>query len=341
MEDKKENKKPVKNKAPKNKTDKKKQNKKNVDSNTEVLIEKITEQQMDTLNTDLKITKDNVFEILDTESTKKNVIVPKKVVKILNKINKNKRKTDERAGLKNEGNKIIEVKNVSKYYVNDNVVSKVLKNVSMDVRKGEFLLIFGISGCGKSTLLNIISGLDRPTKGDVIVCDKNLPYLSNSQLVDFRRKYVSFIFQNYNLLAGLSAYDNVETGGYLQKSPDRKVDIIELFKLFELEEEMQKFPSQMSGGQQQRVSIMRALAKNSEIIFADEPTGALDESTTRIVLRMLYDIHKEKGTTVVMVSHNPTMSVMADRVVHMVDGKVGKIEVNENPIHPDKIELFK
>ncbi|VEU75612.1 ABC transporter ATP-binding protein [Mycoplasmopsis maculosa] len=300
------------------------------------------EDQFETveINKETKLTPKNVFELLDKNSKNKNIVVSKKIYRLLNKINKYKRKKDDNFSLKNEEDKVIEVKNVSKYYVNDNVVTRVLKDISMDVKKGELMLIFGISGGGKSTLLNLISGLDRPSKGDVIVCDNNLPYLSDSQLTLFRRKHVSFIFQNYNLLANLNAYDNVDTGAYLQKDSSKKVNIEDLFKRFEMEEEMLKFPSQMSGGQQQRVSIMRALAKNSEIIFADEPTGALDESTTRIVLKLLYEINKETGATIVMVSHNPLMAAMADRVVHVVKGRIDKIEINKNPIHPDKLDLF-
>ncbi|CBH41057.1 ABC transporter ATP-binding protein [Mycoplasmopsis agalactiae] len=305
--------------------------------------EEIVEDNLQTIEiaTDVKITKDNLFDILDQNSKKKNIIVPRKIRSILNKINSRKRKIDDGFYTKNTPGLVIEVKNASKYYVNDNIVTRVLKNVSMDVRQGELMLIYGISGGGKSTLLNLISGLDRPSKGDVIVCDENLPYLSNNKLTLFRRKHVSFIFQNYNLLANLNAYDNVETGGYLQTDKNKKLDIVEMFKKFEMEEEMHKFPSQMSGGQQQRVSIMRALSKNSEIIFADEPTGALDESTTKIVLRLLYEINKQNKTTVVMVSHNPVMAAMADRIVHVVEGRISKIEVNQNPIHPDQIDLFK
>lgn len=342
-----ENKKTSKNKLKKvkSKTSKPKKSKINVKKSyirEEQKKEKIVQEQIGTLTLEFKtkITKDNVFELLDKKSTHKNTIVPKKIKRMLYKINRTKRKKDEFKNLRNEGNKVIEVKNVSKYYVNDNIVTRVLKNVSMDVKKGELLLIYGISGGGKSTLLNIISGLDRPSKGDVIVCDQNLPYLSNSQLTTFRRKNVSFIFQNYNLLENLNAFDNVETGAYLQKDSSKKMNIIDLFKRFDMEEEMYKLPSQMSGGQQQRVSIMRALSKNSAIIFADEPTGALDETTTKVVLKLLYEINKETGSTVVMVSHNPVMAAMADRVVHVVEGRIEKVEVNEHPKHPDEIDLF-
>ncbi|UUD35244.1 ABC transporter ATP-binding protein [Mycoplasmopsis caviae] len=305
--------------------------------------EQILEEQISELEIDknVKITKENVFELLDKDSSKKNIVVPKKVRKLLVKLSKRKRKKDGNENLKNSEGTVIEVKNVSKYYVSGNIVTRVLKDVSVDIKKGELMLIFGVSGGGKSTLLNLISGLDRPSKGQVIVCDNNLPYMSDSKLTLFRRKHLSFIFQNYNLLANLNAFDNVQTGAYLQKDPAKKVDIVELFKEFEMEEEISKFPSQMSGGQQQRVSIMRALAKNSDIIFADEPTGALDEATTKIVLRFLYNINKETGATVVMVSHNPIMAQMADRIIHVVKGRIDKVEVNQKPTHPDDIDLFK
>ncbi|WP_036459893.1 ABC transporter ATP-binding protein [Mycoplasmopsis primatum] len=318
---------------------------KSLDTNIHSIAEaeKIIDENIQVLeiSKNIKINKDNVFDVINQQTDRKNIQVPKKISRIIKKINRTKRKKDEFYDIKNEGDKIIEVQNVTKYYVTDNIITRVLKNVSMDVRKGEMILIYGVSGGGKSTLLNLISGLDRPTKGNVIICDENLAYMSNRQLTQFRRKHVSFIFQNYNLLANLNAFDNVETGNYLQKDESKKVDIIELFKKFEIEEEMQKFPSQLSGGQQQRVSIMRALAKNSEIIFADEPTGALDEQTTKIVLNFLYEVNKQKGTTVVMVSHNPVMAAMADRVVYVVQGQIEKVVINEKPVHPNEINLFK
>lgn len=292
------------------------------------------------LETNEKVTTENVFDILDRDSDKKNIVVPRKVLKMLKRAEKHHRHGDEHKDDKNTPSKVIEVKNVSKYYINGNIVTRVLKDVSIDVNKGELMLIFGVSGGGKSTLLNLISGLDRPSKGQVVVCNKNLPYLTTVRLTEFRRDHVSFIFQNYNLLENLSAYDNVETGAYLQKDPSKKVDIVELFKKFGMEEEIYKFPAQMSGGQQQRVSIMRALAKNAEIVFADEPTGALDEETTKVVLDMLYRINKETGATVVMVSHNPVMAAMADRVIHVVNGHIEKVQVNEHPTPPDQIKLF-
>ncbi|UUM19362.1 ABC transporter ATP-binding protein [Mycoplasma sp. 1018B] len=285
-----------------------------------------------------KINSSNVCDFLDKiDQEKRNIIVSKKIAKCLNLSGNKKHKTNKknnRAKLKNKPDSIIEIKNVTKYYVTGQLVNKVLDNVSLDIKKGELILIFGVSGGGKSTLLNLISGLDRPNSGDIIACNKNLPFLPNYKLTLFRRDHVSFIFQSYNLLDNLNAYDNAETGAYLQKDQRKKVDITKLFEEFELKDQMNKFPSQMSGGQQQRVSIIRALAKNADIVFADEPTGALDPSTTNIVLNTLYNINKNNKTTVIMVSHDSKIKPMADRIITIANGKIENIHVNENPLHP-------
>ncbi|WP_318024533.1 ABC transporter ATP-binding protein [Mycoplasmopsis columbinasalis] len=262
--------------------------------------------------------------------------MPKKVAKALWISGNFKRKKDKNALLSNQEDNIIDVQNVTKYYTNGLIVNKILDNLSVSIKKGEILLIFGVSGGGKSTLLNLISGLDRANSGDVVVCNKNLTYLSNAKLTRFRRDHVSFIFQSYNLLGNLTAYDNAETGAYLQKDKSKRPDISQLFRDFELEEEMHKFPSQMSGGQQQRVSIIRALAKNAEIVFADEPTGALDTATSRIVLNTLYELNKKNNTTVIMVSHDPKIKPMATRVITIAEGKIKDIWVNDKPLHPQE-----
>ncbi|UUM19823.1 MULTISPECIES: ABC transporter ATP-binding protein [unclassified Mycoplasma] len=290
-------------------------------------------------NTNIKINKKNVFDILDGDSENNNFIVDHSIARKLTRATNTKRQKDEFKNLKNSPNAIIEVKDVSKYYLSGTNITRVLKNISLTVNRGEFIMIYGKSGGGKSTLLNLISGLDRPSKGHVIVCDVNLPYLSDNQLTLFRREHISFIFQNYNLLQNLSAYDNVETGAYLQKDKDKKIDIDQLFSDFDMDDVKYKFPSQMSGGQQQRVSILRALAKNTEIIFADEPTGALDDKTSEIVLSYLYDINKKLNTTIVMVTHNPSIAPIADRVVHVAHGKITKILTNKNTKHPKDIKI--
>ena len=189
--------------------------------------------------------------------------------------------------------------------------------------------MYGKSGSGKSTLLNIISALDRPTSGKVIVNDISLPYLSNRNQTLFRRENISFIFQNYNLLQNLNSYDNVETGSYLQSDKSKRLDIKKLFVDFDLEQCMYKYPSQMSGGQQQRVSILRAIAKNSEIIVADEPTGALDENTGKIVLKLLQQINKKYKSTIIIVSHDPDIAAIADKVIYLELGHVKNIVEQE------------
>lgn len=248
--------------------------------------------------------------------------------KIKNSNNK-KRKKDEYKNLKNNSKYVIEVQNISKYYISGkNKVSKILDGLDLKIAKGDFVVLFGKSGSGKSTLLNIISGLDRPTSGNVVVENINLPYLSNSQLTKFRREHIAFIFQQYHLLNNITGYENVETGAILCKHNDKEsqIDLKKMFVEFELEDVMYKYPSQMSGGQQQRISIMRALAKNSNIIFADEPTGALDKNTGIIVLELLRKINSEQGKTIIMVSHDPDVIKYAKRTIYLNKGKIIKDE---------------
>ncbi|WP_337904286.1 ABC transporter ATP-binding protein [Mesomycoplasma ovipneumoniae] len=217
---------------------------------------------------------------------------------------------------------IIDFKNVSKYYLFGSVVTKVFSDISFSIAEGDFAILNGKSGSGKSTILNLMSGLDRATEGDIIVDSVNLAYLKNSELTKFRRQKVSFIFQSYNLLGNINGYDNVQVGAYLQGDKTKLLDIQDLFTEFELDDIKFKFPSQMSGGQQQRISILRALVKNAKIIFADEPTGALDENNTNIVLRILKYINKKYKTTIVMVSHDPQMEPLADLIIKINNGKL-------------------
>ncbi|MFV8470268.1 ABC transporter ATP-binding protein [Mycoplasma sp. AA7A] len=318
------------------------QNNKLTTNTNNVTQENTIETQMDEVvltkkTSDVKITVKNVFEVLDADGGANKITVDRSIAKKLKKASNKKRPKDDHKDLKNFDGNIIDVRDVSKYYLAGNSVTRVLKNISLSIKKGEFVMIFGKSGGGKSTLLNLISGLDRPSRGDVIVCDDNLPYMSDTQLTLFRRKHVSFIFQNYNLLQNLNGYDNVETGAFLQTDKDKKLDIDQLFEEFDIVDIKNKFPSQMSGGQQQRISILRALAKNAEIIFADEPTGALDEATTEIVLSYLYDINKKYGTTIVMVTHNPLVEPIADRIFYVKKGRISKIKTNNKTVHPKEL----
>lgn len=241
---------------------------------------------------------------------------------------KRKRKKDEFTHLRNKKDYVIELDSVSKAYIaGRNKIVKVISNLNLKISKGEFVVLFGKSGSGKSTLLNIMSGLDRATFGNVIVNNVNLPYLSNEELTNFRRKNISFVFQQHHLLNNITAYENVETGALLNKNKNNTVNIKKMFKEFELTELMDKYPSQMSGGQQQRVSIMRALAKNSDIIFADEPTSALDEKSGTAIMEIFKKINKEQGKTIILVSHNPDVAKYANRKIFLNKGKIEKDEI--------------
>ena len=263
------------------------------------------------------------YSIVDDDVNIK--ILDNKTLKKVRKANDSPRKKDDRALLQNSEGMIVEVKDVRKTYLSGNIATEVLKGISFSIKRGEIAILYGKSGSGKSTLLNIISALDRPSTGDVIVNNINLPYLSDRYQTLFRRQNISFIFQNYNLLQNLNSYDNVETGSYLQADKKKRLNIKDLFKQFDLENCMYKYPSQMSGGQQQRVSILRAIAKNSEIIVADEPTGALDEKTGHIVLKLLQQINRDYNATIIMVSHDPDIAVLADKVISLENGHIKEI----------------
>ncbi|MGZ9432354.1 ABC transporter ATP-binding protein [Mycoplasma sp. 613B] len=259
------------------------------------------------------------------------VLLTKNEIKKIKKANSKPKKKHKDMITQNTENNIIEIFDVKKSYLSGSIITSVLKGVTLKIEKGDFAVLFGKSGSGKSTLLNIISGLDRASEGEVIVANNNLTYYNDSKLTKFRRENVSFIFQSYNLLQNLNGYDNVETGAYLQKDKKKVLNINNLFKEFEIEDIKYKYPSQMSGGQQQRISILRALSKNAEIIFADEPTGALDEKTSKAVLKILQYINKTYGTTIVMVSHDPTVAELCNKVIKLASGKIEEIIINANP----------
>jgi putative ABC transport system ATP-binding protein len=260
------------------------------------------------------------MSLFDSNVIKVDFKTKKEILKANNRKRSGKNNPDKT--MVNEEGNIIDIKDLNKYYISGGNSTQVLTNLNLSIKKGEFVVLFGKSGSGKTTLLNLISGLDRPTTGNLIVCDKNLPFLSNNQLTTFRRDNLSFIFQSYNLLNNLSGYDNVETGSYLQKDKNKKPDIDQMFKDFDLLDVINKYPSQMSGGQQQRISILRALAKSSEIIFADEPTGALDKKTGTIVMNLLRKINQELGKTIIMVSHDPDVVIYATRVIKLSKSKI-------------------
>ena len=226
------------------------------------------------------------------------------------------------AKLKNKPGNIIDIKKLEKIYISGNTTYKALTNVNISIKKGNIIVIVGPSGSGKSTLLNVISGLDRATRGEIIINDVNISALTNSGLTLFRREYIGFIFQSYNLLPSLSAGDNVEIGRNLQRLPQKRMDVNELFEKIGMKDLVNTNIKNLSGGQQQRVSIARALAKNPEIIFADEPTGALDTQSAEKIIDLLLEINKKYKTTIILVTHNPNLTKIANMVINVTDGKV-------------------
>ncbi len=196
-------------------------------------------------------------------------------------------------------------------------------------------MLLGPSGSGKSTLLNIIGGLDRATEGSVHFQDQELSAMTDAQLTYYRRDHVGFVFQFYNLMPGLTAHENVELVTEIARSP---IDPDQALGLVGLRERADHFPSQLSGGEQQRVAIARAVAKQPTVLFCDEPTGALDSSTGRVVLKVLKNINEELGTTVLIVTHAAATADMADRVIHFADGSIRKVVKNKTKLNPEDIE---
>ena len=232
--------------------------------------------------------------------------------------------------------KIISIKDVKKSFKNGDVVTDVLKGVSLDINEGEMVAILGPSGSGKTTLLNVVSGLEMIEEGTVEVAGNNLHELNHRQLTNFRKDNIGFVFQQYNLLPNLTAKENAEVGAFLSKSEGITLD--KIFELIDMTDQMNKYPYQLSGGQQQRVSIARAVAKHPKILFCDEPTGALDEEMGKKVLNVLRDINKKYNTTVIMVTHNPNIGQMCSKIIKIANGNINKVEINKTPIKPDLIK---
>jgi putative ABC transport system ATP-binding protein len=217
---------------------------------------------------------------------------------------------------------VIDLEHVCKYYANKSIATKILKDVNLRIASGEFVVIVGPSGSGKTTLLNIISGMDRATYGKVLVAGESLINLSNAKLTDFRRRNIGYVFQQYALLPNLTVQENIEIGQHLQKEKAKRINIDKLLHSLDMYEHRNKFPHELSGGQQQRVSIARSMAKNPNIIFGDEPTGAVDEATSKNILDMFIKLNKEYGTTVVIVTHNKELTKLATTLVNVNDGNV-------------------
>ena len=223
---------------------------------------------------------------------------------------------------------LISMRGIVKDYPSGDTVARVLKGIDLDIYRGEFLVILGESGCGKSTLVNIIAGMDNLTEGSLYVDGKDFSHPTDKELTLYRREYLGFVFQSYNLMPNLTAQENVQFIAEIAKEPMKSAEAIAKVGLTD---RANNYPSMLSGGQQQRVSIARAIVKNPQIIFADEPTAALDYQTSIEVLTVFENIVKTHNTTVVMITHNPEIAKMANRVVKLKNGLVYSVKLNFQP----------
>lgn len=223
---------------------------------------------------------------------------------------------------------------LTKVYGEGHSAVHALRGVDLEIPSGDIVVLLGPSGSGKSTLLNIVGGLDRGTDGVVTFRDQTLSDMSEAELTRYRRNHVGFVFQFYNLMPSLTARENVELVTEIAADP---MDADEALTLVGLKERTDHFPAQLSGGEQQRVAIARAIAKQPDVLFCDEPTGALDSETGRSVLRVLSDVNERLGSTVLMVTHAASQAQMADRVIHFADGAIREIVENKKKISPEEI----
>jgi len=228
---------------------------------------------------------------------------------------------------------VFHVHKVSKVYRVGEVEVHALREVTLDLYQGEFAVLLGASGSGKSTLLNILGGLDRPTSGEVLYRDHELTRADDAQLTLFRREHVGFVFQFYNLIPSLTALENVALVTEIAAHP---LDPTEALKLVGLGDRRDHFPSQMSGGEQQRVAIARAVAKRPDVLLCDEPTGALDYATGKLVLEVLQLVNRELGTITAVITHNAAIAGMADRVIRISSGAIVEVHRNEVKLQPSE-----
>ena len=230
---------------------------------------------------------------------------------------------------------LIEFRNVCKIYKMGEVEIPALNGVDFSVDAGEFVVVLGASGAGKSTVLNILGGMDSATSGEVIVDGDDITKYNQKRLTLFRREKVGFVFQFYNLISNLNALENVEFAASVTPS---HLDPAETLERVGLKDRANNFPSQLSGGEQQRVAIARAVAKNPLLLLCDEPTGALDYKTGKMVLKLLQDVNEKYNKTVILITHNSAIAPMADKVIHIRSGKVEKVEINPARVDIENIE---
>jgi len=229
----------------------------------------------------------------------------------------------------------VEFQNVSKVYQSGDVRIDALKDVGFTIEKGEICVIVGQSGAGKTTLLNILGGMDKLTSGRILLDGKDISGFNKRQMATYRRRDIGFVFQFYNLIPNLTALENVEIASQLSKDPMNPTDVLDKVGLTDRAD---NFPAQLSGGEQQRVSIARALAKNPKLLLCDEPTGALDYETGKQILQILQDCSRQRGMTVIIITHNSALTAMADRVIRVRSGQISSVTVNENAVPISEIE---
>jgi putative ABC transport system ATP-binding protein len=230
---------------------------------------------------------------------------------------------------------MLEIKNLHKYYGTGKTKAEILKGIDLVIPPGELCVLLGPSGSGKSTLLNIIGGIEQGDEGSVLFDGQDLLRMKKGALATYRREKLGFVFQFYNLVPNLTVKENIEVGGYLSKKPLPLGDLLNTLGLWEHKD---KFPAQLSGGQQQRCAIGRALIKNPAVLLCDEPTGALDYQTSKEILSLIESIHRDYGTTILLVTHNEAIKGMAMRVLKIRDGAVHKDYYNDNPMAAADIE---
>ena len=229
----------------------------------------------------------------------------------------------------------VTLKDVRKIYKMGEVEIMAAAGIDFEIKKGEFAVVVGPSGAGKTTVLNILGGMDTATSGQVLVDGQDIATYSTKQLTAYRRDDIGFVFQFYNLIPNLTALENVELALQICKNP---MDAREVLEEVGLGERTDNFPAQLSGGEQQRVSIARALAKNPKMLLCDEPTGALDINTGKNILKLLSDMCRKNGITVVVITHNQAISAMGDKVIKIKNGIVDSVVINDNPVSVDEID---
>ena len=229
----------------------------------------------------------------------------------------------------------VKLQDITKIYKMGEIKIRAADNISFSIDKGEFVVIVGPSGAGKTTVLNILGGMDTATSGTLLVDGDEITAYNPRRLTEYRREDIGFVFQFYNLVPNLTALENVELALQICRDP---LDARKVMEEVGLGDRLNNFPAQLSGGEPQRVSIARALAKNPKLLLCDEPTGALDYNTGKAILKLLQNMCRERGMTVIVITHNQAIAPMADRLIHIKNGQISQMELNEHPVSIDDIE---